>query len=78
MSSIPFLTIFAGSENVSNVAYVDIDYSAATFTSPPIINASIEQNIEVHVSNVTSTTARLNFSSNYTGKVSYLIRPATI
>jgi hypothetical protein len=77
MSSIPFLTMFAGSENVTNVSYVDIDFSAASFDDPPVINASIEQNIELHVTNVTSTTARLNFSSNYTGRVSYLIRPTT-
>ena len=78
MSSIPFLTMFAGSENVSNAAYADISFSVASFSDPPIINASVEENIEVYVTDVTATTARINFSSNYTGKVFYLIRPATI
>lgn len=77
MSSIPFLTMFAGSENASNALYVDISFSVAGFSSPPIVTASVEQNIEVYVTNVTATTARINFSSNYTGKVFYLIRPAT-
>jgi hypothetical protein len=77
MSSIPFLTMFAGSENALNADYIDINFTVAAFSAPPIITASIEQNIKVYVTNITTATARINFSSNYTGKVYFLIRPAT-
>ena len=77
MSSIPFLTIIAGSENVSNASFVDIDFSAAGLVTMPIINASIEQNIEAFITDITTTSARINFSSQYSGKVSYIIRPAS-
>ena len=62
MSSIPFLTMFAGSENALNVDYIDINFTVAAFSDPPIVTASIEQNIKVYVTNITATTARINFS----------------
>jgi hypothetical protein len=77
MSSIPYLTIYTGSENVIASEYVDIDFSAAVFSSPPVVATSVEGNINVFVSNITTTTARINFSSTFTGAVSYIIRPAT-
>ena len=77
MSSFPFLSMFAGSEIVSNADYLDINFSAANFNMLPIVNFSIEQNIETYVSDLTLTTARLNFSSKYSGRITYLIRPAS-
>jgi len=77
MSSIPYLIIYAGNENVVTSDYVDIDFSVAGFSSSPIVTASVEGNINVFVSNITTTTARINFSSTFTGAVSYIIRPAT-
>jgi len=77
MSSIPYLTIYAGSENVTASDYVDIDFSAAGFSSPPVVTATARDDLNVFVSNITKTTARINFSSTFTGFVSYIIRPAT-
>lgn len=76
MSSIPYLTIYAGNENVTASDYIDIDFSAAGFSSPPIVTASAD-NLNVFVSNITTSSARINFSSTFTGFVSYIIRPAT-
>ena len=77
MSSIPYLTIYAGNENVTASEYVDIDFSAAGFSSPPIVTASTADDLNVFVSNITTSSARINFSSTFTGLVSYIIRPAT-
>jgi len=77
MSAYPFLTIYTSGDNVSGADYLDINFSAAGFSSPPIINASIDSDINVYVSDVTSSTARLNFSATFTGRVTYIIRPAT-
>jgi len=77
MSAYPFLTMYTSGNNVSSADYLDIDFSAAGFSSPPIINASIDSDINVYVSDVTSSTARLNFSATFTGRVTYIIRPAT-
>jgi hypothetical protein len=77
MSSIPYLTIYTGSENVIASEYVDIDFSAAGFSSPPVVTASARDDLNVFVSDITKTTARINFSSTFTGFVSYIIRPAT-
>jgi hypothetical protein len=77
MSNIPYLKIFTDSKNVSNVDYLDINFSSAEFTSPPIINASSNENVNIYISNITLSTARLNFSSKFTGNVTYIIRPST-
>jgi len=77
MSNIPYLTMYASSEVVSNADYVDIDFSSAGFTNLPIIVVSSEENINTHISNLTTSTARINFSSTFTGRVSYIIRDVT-
>lgn len=77
MSSIPFLTIFTDGENVTNADFLNINFISAGFSSPPIITASTNQDVNVFVSNITSSTARLNFSATFTGRVTYIIRPAT-
>jgi len=78
MSAIPYLTIFTCTDNVSGVDYVDIDFSSAGFSSPPVVSASTNGDVNVFASNITSSTARLNFSAIFTGRVTYIIRPATI
>ena len=71
MSNIPYLIIHSCSENVSNADFVDIDYSPANFPTVPFVTAIADTNINVHVSNVTVSSARLNFSAKYTGTVKY-------
>ena len=70
--SYTFLTMHSSNETVTDAEYVDIDYSAATFKSKPFITASAADNVNVFVSNITITTARLNFSQKYTGEVKYI------
>lgn len=77
MSSIPYLTIFTCADNVSGADYVDVNFSSAGFSSPPIISASTDGDVNVFASDITSSTARLNFSATFTGRVTYIIRPAT-
>ena len=77
MSSIPFLTMFTCADNVSGVDFLDINFSTAGFSSPPIVVASTDGDVNVFASSITSSTARLNFSATFTGRVTYIIRPAT-
>jgi hypothetical protein len=71
-----FLTIFTCADDVVGVESVAIDYSAAKFTSPPIITASTDDNVNVFASDITSTSATLNFSATFTGRVTYIVRPS--
>ena len=73
MSNYPNIKIHTCTENVTNVDYVDIDYSTILFFNIPTITATTDNNINTFVSNVTLTTARINFSSKYTGKVKYSV-----
>ena len=74
-----FLTIYTSSDSVEGVETLAIDYSAAGFNLPPIITASTvgEDNVSVFASNVTTSTATLNFSAKFTGRVTYIIRPSS-
>jgi hypothetical protein len=71
------LRMFTNSESVSNADYLDINFSSAGFTSPPIVSVSINDNVSYYVSNITSTTAKINFSVNFTGTVTYIVRTPT-
>ena len=77
MSGSAFLTIFTSADNVSGVDFLDINFSTAGFSSPPVIVASTDGDVNVFASNITSSTARLNFSATFTGRVTYILRPAT-
>tara|TARA_B100000700_G_scaffold330201_1_gene455216 strand:- start:806 stop:1030 length:225 start_codon:yes stop_codon:yes gene_type:complete len=69
------LEMFSCSDAVSGAESVTIDYSAAGFSVPPIITATAHTaNVNVFVSNVTTTTAVLNFSQKFTGTVGYIAR----
>ena len=71
-----FLTIYTCADDVVAAESLAIDYTAAGFTSAPIVTASTDENVNVYVSDITSTTATLNFSSKFTGRVTYIVRPA--
>ena len=75
--SFPYLKIYVDRLNVSNLDYVDINFASAGFLLAPIITASTDANIDVYVSNITKTSARLNFSSLFSGNVTYIIRPSS-
>jgi len=68
---LPFLIIKSCTVTVENVEFVDIDYSSAQFPRVPKITATAKDNINLFLSSVTQTTARINFSQKYTGTVYY-------
>jgi len=52
-----------------------IDFSTAEFITPPLITATTyTEDVSVFVSDLTKTTATLNFSAKFTGQVAYIIR----
>tara|TARA_A100001011_G_C14275775_1_gene829151 strand:- start:1272 stop:1502 length:231 start_codon:yes stop_codon:yes gene_type:complete len=67
----PNLKIYSCSETVENADFVDINYSAANFFNIPTVTSIAGQNVNVFLSDITINTARLNFSSTYTGIVYY-------
>jgi hypothetical protein len=71
-----YLTIYTCADDLVASTSTSIDYTSAGFTSPPIISASTDDDVNVFASNITSTTATLNFSAKFTGRVTYIIRPS--
>lgn len=71
------MKIYTCEDIVANADFIDINYTSAGFTSPPIIVASSEEDVNIFASNITTTTARLNFSSKINGRVTYIVRNAT-
>jgi len=67
----PFLKIYTSSESVTDADYLDINYSSISFFGQPQIIATTDNNINVFITNVTATSARINFSTKYTGTVKY-------
>ena len=73
MSNYPSIKIHTCSENVENADFVDVDYSTSKFFNIPTITATTDNNINTFITNVTLTSARINFSSKYTGTVKYSV-----
>ena len=77
MSGIHKLTIFTCADTVTASDFIDIDFSAAGFLKPPVVVATVDDNINTFISDLTTSTARINFSTTFTGRVTYIIRPAS-
>ena len=77
MSGIHKLTIFTCADTVTAADFIDIDFSAAGFLNPPVVVATVDDNINTFISDLTTSTARINFSTTFTGRVTYIIRPAS-
>ena len=78
MSNYPFMKIHSSSEQVNEVDYLDISYTSEEMFNVPTITAIAHSetdnaNVNVSISNITITSARLNFSSKFTGTVKYTI-----
>jgi len=73
MSATSIRTIEVGEATVSGANYVDIVFNCH-YTYDPIITANVRSHdINVYASNITGTTARLNFSIKFTGTVLYQV-----
>ena len=68
-----FIKFYSSVESVTNAEYVDIDFTDAQFNHPPVVTVSIEDTVNHFVSNLTKTSARIEFSSKYTGNVYYTL-----
>jgi hypothetical protein len=54
---------------------MSIDYTEGSFVYTPYIIATVyDDNVSVFASDVTTTTATLNFSAPFTGTVGYIVR----
>ena len=73
--------IYTCSDVVTDVDSLAIDFSTGEFILPPIITVTTidsegneSADVNVFVSDLTKSTATLNFSAKFTGKVAYIIR----
>ena len=73
MSSYPFLSIHNCSESITNADFVDINFASVSFINIPTITVSANKNINTFLSNVTVSSARINFSAKFTGIVYYTV-----
>lgn len=73
MSNYPNIKIHTCSANVVNVDFIDINYATSLLFNIPTVTASTDTNVNAFVSNITLTTARINFSAKYTGTVKYSV-----
>jgi hypothetical protein len=71
--SIPIIVIHSCTETATNVEYLDVTFGDMGLEKIPSVVAIIDENINVFVSSVTKTSARINFSQAYTGKVRYTV-----
>ena len=71
MSNYPNIKMYSCSEDVINVEFLDINYSTANHFKIPTITVLTDGNINTFLTDVTLTTARINFSAKYTGAVKY-------
>ena len=68
-----FLIIHAGSDTVTNSEFLDINFSSVNFPSVPKVVASVAENVNVFISDLTIGSARINFSQKYSGLVRYTV-----
>ena len=61
------------SDPVNMVDYVDIDYSSLSLNRPPAITANTSVDVNIHISDKTKSTARINFSQKFVGTVYYTV-----
>ena len=73
MANYPTIAIHSCSENVTNVDFVDINFDLKGCANILSITATADKNINVFASNITTSSARLNFSAKYTGTVKYTV-----
>ena len=73
MSSVALPRIFVCSDPVNMAEYIDIDYSSLSLTNIPSITANASVDVNIYISNKTTTTARINFSQKFIGTIYYTV-----
>jgi hypothetical protein len=67
--------IYTCTATVTNEESISIDYTLGGFVYTPYVVATVyDENVNVFVSDLTTTTATLNFSAPFTGTVGYIVR----
>jgi len=65
--------IYTCSDDISMVDYIDIDYSSLSLVNLPTITSTASVDVNIYVSDITTTSARLNFSQKFIGTVYYTV-----
>ena len=59
-----------GSETITNTDYVDITFTTP-FLNVPAVSVSSSENVNIYITNLTTTGVRINFSNKFVGTVYY-------
>lgn len=73
MANYPNIAIHSCTENVINAEFVDITFDLKGCDNSISVTAVSDNNVNVFTSDITKSTARLNFSTKYTGTVKYTV-----
>jgi len=65
--------IYRCTDDVSMVDYVDINYASLSLINLPTVTSTTTAGVNVFVSDITRTTARIHFSQQFIGKVHYTV-----
>ena len=65
--------IYTCSDDVNRVDYLDINFSALNLLNLPAISVNTSVDVNVHLSDITKSTARIHFSQKFRGKVYYTV-----
>ena len=73
MSTTTLPRIFTCSDDVDMVDFIDINYISLDLISKPSITANASVDVNIFISNKTASSARINFSQKFVGKVYYTV-----
>ena len=73
MSTLTLPRIYVCSDPIDMVEYVDINYGALSLSKIPTITANANVDVNIYISDKTTSTARINFSQKFTGTVYYTV-----
>ncbi len=65
--------IFTCSDAVNMVDYIDINFISIGLTNLPTISVTSNVDVNIHLSDITTKTARIHFSQKFVGTVYYTV-----
>jgi hypothetical protein len=65
--------IYTCTDAINNVDFIDIDYSAIGLNNIPGITVIPSVDVNIFLSDVTQSTARINFSQKFVGTIYYTV-----
>ena len=65
--------MYTCSDSINRVDYIDISFPSLGLLNLPTISVTTDTDVNVHLSDITTSTARIHFSQKFVGKVYYTV-----